>query len=75
VEGDFPPQIGVLLDELQSEDRSMREVMKRQASLGEFPIEANLLDPKSRDDIPKFLVGLQYSAPNLSRHCHKCLGG
>lgn len=38
----------------------MREVMKRQASLGEFPIEAIVLDPKSRDDIPKLLVGLQH---------------
>jgi len=38
----------------------MREVMKRQAGLGECPIEAIVLDPKSRDDIPKLLVGLQY---------------
>ena len=38
----------------------MREVMKRQASLGELSIGAIVLDPKSRDDIPKLLVGLQY---------------
>ena len=38
----------------------MREVMKRQAELGELPIGAIVLDPKSRDDIPKLLVGLQY---------------
>lgn len=38
----------------------MREVMKLQAGLGELPIGAIVLDPKSRDDIPKLLVGLQY---------------
>jgi IS5 family transposase len=38
----------------------MREVMKRQASLGELSIGAIALDAKSRDDIPKLLVGLQY---------------
>lgn len=38
----------------------MREVMKRQASLGELSIGAIVLDAKSRDDIPKLLVGLQY---------------
>jgi hypothetical protein len=37
----------------------MREVMKRQASLGELSIGAIVLDAKSRDDIPKLLVGLQ----------------
>ncbi len=38
----------------------MREVMKRQAELGELSIGSIVLDPKSRDDIPKLLVGLQY---------------
>ena len=38
----------------------MREVMKLQASLGELPIGEIVLDLKSRDDIPKLLVGLQY---------------
>jgi IS5 family transposase len=38
----------------------MREVMKRQAELGELSIGSIVLDRKSRDDIPKLLVGLQY---------------
>jgi len=38
----------------------MREVRKRQSSLGELSIGAIVLDPKSRDDIPKLPVGLQY---------------
>jgi IS5 family transposase len=38
----------------------MREVMKRQTELGELSIGSIVLDPKSRDDIPKLLVGLQY---------------
>jgi hypothetical protein len=40
--------------------KPMREVMKRQAELGELSIGAIALDRKSRDDIPKLLVGLQY---------------
>ena len=38
----------------------MRHVMNAQASLGEWPIGDIVLDLKSRDDIPKLLVGLQY---------------
>lgn len=38
----------------------MRNVVKLQADLGELPIGKIILDPKSRDDIPKLLVGLQY---------------
>ena len=38
----------------------MRNVMNTQASLGEWPIGDIVLDLKSRDDIPKLLVGLQY---------------
>ena len=34
--------------------------MKPQASLGELAIGQIVLDPKSRDDIPKLLVGLPY---------------
>ncbi len=46
VEGDFAPPLGVLGDELPFRDQAMREVMTQQASLGEFPIEALVLDPK-----------------------------
>lgn len=45
----------------------MREVIKRQAELGELAIGAIFLDPKSRDDIPKLLVGLQYIYMNVER--------
>jgi len=38
----------------------MRHVMKPQLGLGELPIGEIKLDPKSRDDIPKILAGLQY---------------
>ena len=38
----------------------MREVIKRQTELGELAIGSIFIDPKSRDDIPKLLVGLQY---------------
>jgi glycine cleavage system H lipoate-binding protein len=38
----------------------MRRVEKLQAGLGELPIGKIVLDPKSRDDIPKLLAGLQY---------------
>lgn len=38
----------------------MREIMKPQTSLGALPIGEIKLDSKSRDDIPKLLVGLQY---------------
>jgi hypothetical protein len=39
--------------------------MKQQTELGELPIGSIFLDPKSRDDIPKLLVGLQYIYTNL----------
>lgn len=42
----------------------MRSVEKVQAALGELPIGKIVLDPKSRDDIPKLLVGLQYIYTN-----------
>jgi len=38
----------------------MREVMKPQLGLGELAIGDIKLDPKSRDDMPKLLAGLQY---------------
>ncbi len=38
----------------------MREVHKRQFGLGQVPIEKIWLDPKSRDDIPAVLKGLQH---------------
>ena len=38
----------------------MREVHRRQFRLGEVPIEQIWLDPKSRDDIPAGLKGLQH---------------
>ena len=38
----------------------MREVQKRQMQFGEVAVEAVWLDPKSRDDIPAVLRGLQH---------------
>ncbi len=38
----------------------MREVHRRQFGLGQVPIEKIWLDPKSRDDIPAVLRGLQH---------------
>ena len=38
----------------------MREVQRRQFQLGQVPIEKIWIDPKSRDDIPAVLKGLQY---------------
>ena len=45
----------------------MREIIRPQLSLGELPIGEIKLDPKSRDDIPKLLLGLQhiYVTPEL----------
>lgn len=37
-----------------------REILKQQLEIGESTIAAIKLDPKSRDDIPKILRGLQY---------------
>lgn len=37
-----------------------REILKQQMEIGEAAIEAIKFDPKSRDDIPKILKGLQY---------------
>ena len=38
----------------------MREVQKRQFQFGQVAIEDIWLDPKSRDDIPAVLKGLQH---------------
>ena len=38
----------------------MREVHRRQLQLGQVPIDQIWIDPKSRDDIPAVLKGLQY---------------
>lgn len=38
----------------------MRTVDKLQPDLGQIPISEIAIDPKSRDDIPKLLRGLQY---------------
>ena len=38
----------------------MREVHRRQFQLGQAPIEKIRIDPKSRDDIPAVLKGLQH---------------
>ena len=45
----------------------MRKVIAPQMQLGELPIAAIKLDPKSRDDIPQILRGLQhiYTTPEL----------
>ncbi len=39
---------------------AMRKVINPQMQLGELPIAAIQLDPKSRDDIPQILRGLQH---------------
>ena len=38
----------------------MREVHRRQFELGQVPVEKIWIDPKSRDDIPAVLKGLQH---------------
>ena len=38
----------------------MRKIKELQLSLGEVPIEKIRFNPKSRDDIPAVLRGLQY---------------
>ena len=38
----------------------MREVHRRQCELGQVPVEKIWIDPKSRDDIPAVLKGLQH---------------
>jgi len=47
----------------------MREIIRPQIGLGELPIGEIKLDPKSRDDIPKLLAGLQhiYVTPALRK--------
>ena len=45
----------------------MREVQKRQLQFGQVPVDKVWLDPKSRDDIPAVLKGLQ--------HLYKDAGG
>ena len=37
-----------------------RMIKNRQLAFGETPIEHMKFDPKSRDDIPRILKGLQY---------------
>jgi transposase, IS5 family len=41
----------------------MRQVINPQLHLSEVDIAAIVLDPKSRDDIPQLLRGLQYLSP------------
>jgi len=50
-----------------SDEYAMRKVINPQMLLGELPIAAIKLDPKSRDDIPQILRGLQhiYTTPEL----------
>ena len=38
----------------------MREVHRRQFEFGQVPVEKIWIDPKSRDDIPAVLKGLQH---------------
>ena len=38
----------------------MREIHRRQFQLGQVPIDKIRIDPKSRDDIPAVLKGLQH---------------
>lgn len=45
---------------LQSDENAMRKVIEPQMQLGEEAIGAIRLDPKSRDDIPQLLQGLQH---------------
>jgi len=53
----------------------MRTVFHSQMSLGEEDIAKIKLDPKSRDDIPQLLAGLQYiyTTPELRRTIFKIL--
>src|SRR5664279_2673050 len=53
----------------------MRAVFHSQMSLGEDDIAKIKLDPKSRDDIPQLLAGLQYiyTTPELRQTIFKIL--
>ena len=42
------------------EQNMARQVMKSQIEIGESTVASIEFDPKSRDDIPKILRGLQY---------------
>ena len=47
--------------------KKMREIINQQMQLGEVDISKIEFDPRSRDDIPKLLKGLQhiYCTPKL----------
>ena len=47
----------------------MRVVQNPQMQIGEVDISEIKFDPKSRDDIPKVLKGLQYLYCDLSLRC------
>ena len=53
----------------------MRSVFHSQLKLGEEDIAKIKLDPKSRDDIPQLLAGLQYiyTTPELRQNIFKIL--
>ena len=53
----------------------MRSVFHSQLNLGEDDIAKIKLDPKSRDDIPQLLAGLQYiyTTPELRQVVFKIL--
>jgi len=55
----------------------MREIIRPQMGLGEIPIGEIKLNPKSRDDIPKLLAGLQhiYVTPALREEVFAILQG
>ena len=44
---------------------TMRQIINPQMQFGQIDISAIVFDPKSRDDIPKLLRGLQYIYTNL----------
>ncbi len=65
--GFIEPVLTVHFPKTSSDENSMRNVINPQLMLGEVDIGAIRLDPKSRDDIPQLLRGLQhiYTQPEL----------
>ena len=47
----------------------MRTVLNLQQALGQIPIEEIEFDPRSRDDIPAVLQGIQFLYCNLELRC------
>jgi hypothetical protein len=65
--GFIEPVLTVICPKTSSPENSMRNVINPQLMLDEVDIGAIRLDPKSRDDVPQLLRGLQhiYTLPDL----------